>query len=560
MTKRLLCIVLAICMLSGTVSLLSCSHKKGEQISKITLNDSYTIITGAELDAAQSTAPKALYDALGAEGISVETGRDSEVEKGDFEILVGQTNRNESQKAYEKLEKIDDFIVDPISDKVIVICGKTPIATEAAVEYFLKEYVRAGTGEFKKELFVGGKTLFQKEYTYESVNLEDVAIKDYVIAIEDDSQTYNAYKIAHVLGTYSGEVAAIVKYSELTDKNRGVVCLGSNGRDTSAPLPEGLDGYFLNLTTGDDGVTIAVDWSSEYNIEKAIETFGERFAVSGEEKVGKGRFTSITKHQFKNIGTLNSAVWKVESTVQNYDSEGMTQITYKCTGYQGLPYLVHVMTVDLDHVSLMLGTADNMHSGEDRWVQTPVQHARAAIKAGHNVIGTINAGYPQGISVKEGYLMVPGTIHRPYFAVTKSGEPQILYDDNAADIENLDLAACGTHVIVDNYMPGDLKMDEDFSYTTHPRTLIGIRGDGKVVFVVIDGRQPELSNGSPMVRSADIMMKLGCKMAINMDGGGSSSMTVRHSSGAFKIVNKISDPVMRKVRNSVMVIAPSEGK
>ena len=100
MTKRLLSIVLAICMLSGTISLFSCSDKKDEQVQKITLNDSYTIITGEELDTAQSTAPKALYDALGAEGISVETKKDSEVEKGDFEILVGKTNREDSQKAY----------------------------------------------------------------------------------------------------------------------------------------------------------------------------------------------------------------------------------------------------------------------------------------------------------------------------------------------------------------------------------------------------------------------------------------------------------------------------
>ena len=230
-------------------------------------------------------------------------------------------------------------------------------------------------------------------------------------------------------------------------------------------------------------------------------------------------------------------------------------MSYTCKGYNDLPYLVHVMIADLDHVSLMLGTDGNGNRSEDKWTATPAEHARAAIDDGYDVVACINAGYPTGLSVKEGVMMVPGTIHRPYFAVTKDGVPFIGFDDNEADIENIELAACGTDVLVNNYMPGNLRMTDDFAYTTHPRTMIGIRGDGKIVMVVIDGRQPELSNGAPFTRCADIMMRLGCKYALNLDGGGSSCMIVRHKSGAFQTVNKISDPTMRKVRNSIMIVA-----
>jgi len=552
--KKLFCTVLAFCMLAGTLSLYSC--KVPDKTPAVTLSDSYTIVTGDEMDTINSQAAKTLSETLSAEGITAEVKTDADGKSDEFVILVGQTSRDESKKSYEKLDKIDDFIVDPISEKVIVICGKTPLATEAAVEYFLTEYVRAGTNEFEKTLFISGSTVYKKEYPYSSVTLEGVEIKDFVIAINDDTQVRNAYQLAHYLGSQSGEIPSIVKYGEIDDQNRGVVCLGSNGRDTSTPLPEGLDGFFLNLTEGADGVTIAVDWTDEKYIEKAITAFGERFAVSGDESmgVGKGRFTSVTKHGFTGLNAVNSAVWRVESTTENQVTEGVTQVTYKCKGYRDLPYLVHVMIADLDYVDLMLGTANNSSSVVDEWIQTPADHAWAAIDAGHNVVAAMNAGYPEGISIKDGNLLVKGTIHRPYFAVTKSGEPVILYDDNAADVKNLQLAACGTHVIVDNYMPGELAMDEEFSYTTHPRTLIGIRGDGKVVMVVIDGRQPELSNGSPMVRSADIMMQLGCKYALNLDGGGSSCMIVRQNGGPFKTVNKISDPVMRKVRNSILIV------
>jgi len=555
MFKRILCTVLAVCMLSGSLSLLSCTKEIREpKQDDSTLNDKYTIVTGSELDITESAAPKALSDGLAAKGITAEINKDGTAESNEFVILLGQTEWDESVSAYEKLDKIDDFIVDPISKSLIVICGKTPRATEAAVDYFLSEYVSDS-----KELLIESASIYRQEYEYESVALEDIKIGDYVIAVKSEQQLNTAYRLTYMLGAYSGEAVNIVSYNELTEQNKGVICLSSNGRDPSAPWPEGLDGYFLNLETDDLGATLSILWSNDKYFEDAMAKFEERFAVIGEIADAKVRFTSVTQHkqEIKSYpnAAVNAAEWVVESKIERPIAEGVMQVSYTCKAYNEIPYLVHVMTVDMDHATLMLGTADNRNDVVDKWVQTPIQHAWAARKAGHNVVGGINAGYPTGISIKEGVQMVPGTIHRPYFAVTKSGEPVILYDDNAADYKNLQMAACGTHVIVDNYMPGELAMDEEFSYTTHPRTLIGIRGDGTVVMVVIDGRQPEYSNGSPMVRSADIMMKLGCQYALNLDGGGSSTMIVPKQFGSFEAVNMISDPTMRRVRNSILVVA-----
>lgn len=553
MIKKIICTVMALVMLTGVLSLYACGGKKGEKA--IMLADSYSIVAGDEMAAVESIHTEKLSVELEKEGIEIIALNGPDAEKAEFEILVGDTGREESNKALEKLGGADDFIIDPISTNCIVICGKTPLSTECAVDYFLDEYVKAGTDEFEGTLLVAGEYHFAPDYKYESVVLEDVAIKDYVIATEQDASLRNAYRIAHYLGSYSGELPKIVNYSELTSSNRGVVCYGSGGRAPKIPTPKALDGYFLNLETNNKGATIAVTWSDEEYIEEAVLKFGERFATSGEGKVGEGRFMSITKHDQEGVSSLNETEWIVVSEKPREVTKGVTQVSYTCKGYNDLPYLVHVMTVDLDYVSLMLGTADNNNKTEDKWVQTPAEHARAAIDDGFDVVGAINAGYPTGLSVKEGVMMVPGTIHRPYFAVTKAGVPFIGYDDNAADIENIELAACGTDVLVDNYMPGNLRMTDDFAYTTHPRTMIGIRGDGKIVMVVIDGRQPELSNGAPFTRCADIMMRLGCKYALNLDGGGSSCMIVRHKSGAFQTVNKISDPTMRAVRNSIMIVA-----
>jgi hypothetical protein len=58
------------------------------------------------------------------------------------------------------------------------------------------------------------------------------------------------------------------------------------------------------------------------------------------------------------------------------------------------------------------------------------------------------------------------------------------------------------------------------------RTAFGITGDGTVLIVEIDGRQPTLSLGASIPETASIMKWLGATTAINLDGGGSSNMVI----------------------------------
>lgn len=89
-----------------------------------------------------------------------------------------------------------------------------------------------------------------------------------------------------------------------------------------------------------------------------------------------------------------------------------------------------------------------------------------------------------------------------------------------------------------------------FVTTRHPRTAVGIMPDGKtVVFVVVDGRQPSLSRGIGLEELADYMKSLGVKTAMNLDGGGSSTMVVRD-----EVVNFPSDAGgPRSVTNALVV-------
>ena len=58
----------------------------------------------------------------------------------------------------------------------------------------------------------------------------------------------------------------------------------------------------------------------------------------------------------------------------------------------------------------------------------------------------------------------------------------------------------------------------------HPRTAIGVDSDsGDVLMLVVDGRQ-DFSRGATMAELARLMVDLGADEALNLDGGGSSTM------------------------------------
>lgn len=84
----------------------------------------------------------------------------------------------------------------------------------------------------------------------------------------------------------------------------------------------------------------------------------------------------------------------------------------------------------------------------------------------------------------------------------------------------------------------------------HPRTLIGVDREGDVWLVVIDGRQPEHSVGMSLPELTALARRLGLVDALNLDGGGSSTMVVKG-----KIVNRPSDPTgPRPVSDAIVVL------
>ncbi|MBK8143140.1 MAG: phosphodiester glycosidase family protein [Chitinophagaceae bacterium] len=92
-------------------------------------------------------------------------------------------------------------------------------------------------------------------------------------------------------------------------------------------------------------------------------------------------------------------------------------------------------------------------------------------------------------------------------------------------------AVGGGPVLLQN---GDIKItnNEELKFAgkaindKHPRTAMGYTGDNKLVILVIEGRNPGKAEGATLIQEAQIFKDLGCREAINLDGGGSSCMLV----------------------------------
>lgn len=90
----------------------------------------------------------------------------------------------------------------------------------------------------------------------------------------------------------------------------------------------------------------------------------------------------------------------------------------------------------------------------------------------------------------------------------------------------------GPALVVDGQIVVDSGDEVDQSKTSNPRTAIGQIGANHYVMVVSDGRTDE-STGLSLLQLAEVMSDLGCQVAYNLDGGGSSTMWFNGS-----IVNK----------------------
>lgn len=135
----------------------------------------------------------------------------------------------------------------------------------------------------------------------------------------------------------------------------------------------------------------------------------------------------------------------------------------------------------------------------------------------------------------EGYVMRNGYLYRD--TPSEGTEDLVIYEDGTmeviseSDVSAQELQEKGATQIY-SFGPGlisngEITVDSDDEVgrakEDNPRTAIGMIDKGHYVFVVSDGRTDE-SEGLSLRQLAEVMQDLGCSVAYNLDGGGSSTM------------------------------------
>lgn len=183
-----------------------------------------------------------------------------------------------------------------------------------------------------------------------------------------------------------------------------------------------------------------------------------------------------------------------------------------------------------------------------------------------NVVGAINAGgYDMSNGRPSGAFIMSGTvINEPTgttFWIDGSGAAHITSAQECKDA----LAAGNVLEAVasfgDIFENGHARSGLD-NTTRASRTAIGIKADGTVVMLMVDGRQAPYSVGMTMAEVGAAMEALGCVQAVNLDGGGSSTFATQregesenNTSAGLTLRCRPSDGYERKVSNTIMVLS-----
>ena len=161
--------------------------------------------------------------------------------------------------------------------------------------------------------------------------------------------------------------------------------------------------------------------------------------------------------------------------------------------------------------------------------------APMALNAGDVVLAAADAGGSASGAIK---ALVPGTVVTLTWSMG--------WADVATTIGGMPLLVQNRKVVQNVYCAGDF-------CGANPRTGIGYTAAGKVLLVTVDGRRAGWSVGMTMSRFAREMIQLGAVNAVNLDGGGSTTMWVK----GFGLVNRPSDWSGERSVSSAVLVLPT---
>ena len=265
----------------------------------------------------------------------------------------------------------------------------------------------------------------------------------------------------------------------------------------------------------------------------------------GEERVAEIRTPVDNAELAQDVSTSTQVIiQKNNAMTANSDEWANYPDGIRIERYAGDTYNAHIMIVR-DPSTVYMGTSTTSYS-----TAIPGKRINEMMESEPNAIAAVNAGafFDDGSSSSVVGSHPLGLVIADSKCVWSSGQQPGLQgfagfnEDNILVVSKKNLSkseaeelnirdgCCFGPVLI---MDGETNMEAyNNNSGLNPRTAIGQRADGAVIFVCIDGRQAG-SFGGTYADIINIMVEYGAVNACNMDGGSSSVMMYRDERGLF---------------------------
>lgn len=266
------------------------------------------------------------------------------------------------------------------------------------------------------------------------------------------------------------------------------------------------------------------------------------------------------------LGKYDSRI-TAERTQTEQIAEGVTYRHLFCTDKNGAPVHAFLLQVDMTRNTVYIGTPSDGYESCGVRATVPAM-IDAAVRSGQRVLAAVNADFfdmwgdssPSGLCVKNGRVVVNADSARPFIGVKRDGTPVIAsLAEKPELLPELYQAAAGLQRILRGGELDEWGPLEPFAYVRHPRTAVGLRPDGTLLCLEVDGRIPDYSNGATLVDLARMLQSFGACDAINLDGGGSSVVYTKGETGYELRTNpadlyRPTEKLIREEYNCILIV------
>lgn len=319
--------------------------------------------------------------------------------------------------------------------------------------------------------------------------------------------------------------------------------------------------WVLHKITNDSGTVLSTVMDIAKNYENAtgrkvmLATNGD-FFVEGEpvdsyvvdgEVVKMGTYTNKNSFGFDNEGKVAiGRMTVVEPMLKVFDADGNSTLL-KIDNINSPPsegeisIYTNAGTYNFSNVGVTQVKTDSTNFNSYPVLGTEYTTTTKGVRSG-DFSFTLRSGR---------YIIVYTSAHEDIFKTYSYGREIDMIGTPAGNYEGCKWVIGGYDVLVNNGVVGTSFHTDNSGNVNRARTFIGSKADGTIFVCVVD--ETNGSSGITVSKEAELAKALGAQYALELDGGGSSTMIVRIND-TLTLRNKPSDGSMRRVANAVLLV------